>query len=233
MMQRHQAAVGALNGEMRRLGFPAAFGAAVVAPFDFISDTLRGMHGIMLDMYRRPEKILAAMEKLLPFQIENVLARAEASGNPRAMVVMHRGSDAFMSDEQWRTFYWPGYSKIILTLIDEGITPLLFLEGNVTSRLEYLAELPRGQALAMLDSTDMYRAKEVLGDVMCLCGMMPLSLLQTGTPEQVRQHTRTLIDVAGKGGGFIMGARSVLDEARPELVKTWFDYTREYGVYKR
>ncbi len=137
-----------------------------------------------------------------------------------------------MSAGQWETFYWPGYKKIIMTLIDEGITPLLFLEGNVNSRLRYLAGLPRGKALAMLDSTDMYQAKETLGDVMGICGLMPLSLLQTGTPAQVRDYARTLIDVVGKDGGFIMGARSVLDEAKPALVRAWFDYTREYGVYK-
>ena len=32
----------------------------VEAPFDFMSDTLRGMRGIMLDMLRRPDKLLAA-----------------------------------------------------------------------------------------------------------------------------------------------------------------------------
>jgi len=38
------------------------------------------------------------------------------------------------------------------------------------------------------------------------------------------------IDVVGKGGGFIMGPRSAIDEANPELVKVWRDFTREYGV---
>jgi len=29
----------------------------------------------------------------------------------------------------------------------------------------------------------------------------------------------------------MMGPSSVMDEANPELVKVWFDFTKEYGVY--
>ncbi len=40
-----------------------------------------------------------------------------------------------------------------------------------------------------------------------------------------------MIDIVGKDGGLIMGTSTVLDEARPELVKVWVDYTKEYGTY--
>jgi hypothetical protein len=61
---------------------------------------------------------------------------------------------------------------------------------------------------------------------------MPLSLLQTGTPEMIEGHAKTLIDVVGKDGGFIMGPRSAMDECDPERVKIWVNFTKEYGVYK-
>ena len=32
-------------------------------------------------------------------------------------------------------------------------------------------------------------------------------------------------------GGYIMGPKSAMDECNPELVKVWFDFTKEYGVY--
>ena len=40
---------------------------------------------------------------------------------------------------------------------------------------------------------------------MCISGIIPLSLLQVGTPDSVRAHAKKLIDVVGKGGGFVMG----------------------------
>jgi hypothetical protein len=56
-------------------------------------------------------------------------------------------------------------------------------------------------------------------------------VLQFGPAESVREQTKRLIEIAGKGGGFIMASRSVLDEADPKLVKVWAEATREYGVY--
>ena len=64
-----------------------------------------------------------------------------------------------------------------------------------------------------------------------IVGNLPLSLLQTGTPEQIKDYSKRLIDVVGKDGGFIMSSWAALDEAHPELVRVWADYTREYGTY--
>ena len=55
--------------------------------------------------------------------------------------------------------------------------------------------------------------------------------LQFGPAEKVREETRKLIEIAGKGGGFIMSSRGVLDEADPKMVKVWAEATREFGVY--
>jgi uroporphyrinogen-III decarboxylase len=77
----------------------------------------------------------------------------------------------------------------------------------------------------------MLKAKKVLGDKVCIRGNVPLSILATGTPEQVRQYCKKLIDTAGKDGGFIMDSSTGLDDAKPENVKAMFQITREYGVY--
>ena len=61
---------------------------------------------------------------------------------------------------------------------------------------------------------------------------MPPSLLSSGTAEQVTEYTKKLIDIVGKGGGFIMSSRTALDDANPALVKIWADLTREYGIYR-
>jgi hypothetical protein len=38
--------------------------------------------------------------------------------------------------------------------------------------------------------------------------------------------------VVGKGGGFIMDSSTVIDDAKPENVKTMIEFTKEYGVYE-
>jgi hypothetical protein len=217
---------------MAALGLPGAFaGASCWAPFDVFGDVHRGMRGTMMDFYRRPDKLLAAIEKITPAILQGAIANARQSSIKRVFIPLHWGADNFMSDDQFKTFYWPGLKKIILALIDEGLTPCPFFEGEYSSRLKYLTELPKGKIIGWFDRVDMVKAKDMLKDIMCICGNMPTTVLQFGPAESVREQTKRLIEIAGKGGGFIMASRSVLDEADPKLVKVWAEATREYGVY--
>ena len=52
--------------EAREAGFPMQFGAVSQAPFDTLSDFFRGMKGTMLDMYRRPEKVVRPARSCCP-----------------------------------------------------------------------------------------------------------------------------------------------------------------------
>ena len=212
-------------------GFPAFCESITIAPFDAISDYFRGMSGTMLDMYRRPEKLLAAQEKLIPMLIETTIAAAKNSANPRVFIPLHRGSDGFMSLKQFEEFYWPGLKRLMITLVDAGLIPVPLFEGSYDHRLEYLRELPGGKVLCWFESTNISKAKEIIGDKLCIAGNISHSLLQFGTAEQVKEATKKLIDTVGKGGGYIMANTASLDDVSPELVKVWIDYTKEYGVY--
>jgi len=226
----------AFEKEMARMGFPSVGRGSTSTPFDRVSDFLRGMRGAMLDMYRQPDKLfrlLQAEERMLLQQIERVVSNVRKGGNPRLFMPLHRGADGFMSSKQFETFYWPGLKKVILALVDGGLTPFVFFEGGYNQRLEYLRELPKGKVVAWFDKTDMFKAKEVLGDRVCLMGNVPSSLLSVGTPQEVKDYSKKLIDIVGDGGGFIMSGGTAIANVKPELVKLWIDYTREYGVYKR
>lgn len=231
-IDRHNRAVASFQEEMKTQGFPMSCVSITLSPFDVLSDTLRGMRGLMLDMYRQPDKILAAVEKLLPVMIELGTSGAKNSGISGVFIPLHRGAHGFMSLKQFEKFYWDSLKRLILAIIDAGFTPFPFFEGDYTSRLEYLTELPRGKVLGLFDSTDIYKAKEILGNTMCISGMMPLSILQTGTADEIKEYAKTLIDVVGKDGGYIMGPKSAMDECDPERVKIWVEFTKEYGKYR-
>ena len=79
------------------------------------------------------------------------------------------------------------------------------------------------------DTTDMFRAKDVLGGHLCISGNVPVTLLAVGTPDEVRQVAKRLIDYCGRDGGFVMS--SPVDDARPENLKALIDFTIEYGRY--
>jgi uroporphyrinogen-III decarboxylase len=207
-------------------------GSIAEAPFDFLSDTLRGMRGIMLDIHRRPEKLLAAQEKVLRFQLEYAINWSRTTGINVCFIPLHRGSDGFMSIPQFEQFYWPQLKALQVGLVEAGIQPFVFYEGNWNQRLHYLAELPKAKTAGLFQLSDIFRVKEIVGDTMCIVGGMPNSLLQAGTAEEVCSLTRKLCEVVGKGGGYIMSnGIGELEGSRPELVKVWVEATKEYGVY--
>jgi len=224
--------IGGLNAELATLGYPNILGGFTKAPFDTIGDTLRGTRGIIMDMYRQPDKLLKAMEALVPIMIGMGIGAAQQTGNPQIFMPLHKGADGFLSDEQFKKFYWPTFKAVMLGLIEGGCIPFPALEGHWGSRLEIIQDIPRGKTMWMVDQTDMAKAKQTLGKNACLIGNVSSSMLKLGTPQDVRDYVKKLIDTSGKGGGFIMSNGAFFDEAKPENVKAMVEFTREYGVYK-
>ncbi len=220
------------NNKMAAAGFPQAWDGASKPPFDMLGDTLRGTKGIMLDLYRQPDKLLKAMEVLTPIVIKIGVAGSNASGVPVVTIVLHKGADGFLSDAQYKKFYWPSFRKLLLGLIDEGIVPFCFAEGGYNSRLEIIRDLPEGKVIWWLDQTDIAKAKKILGGTECIGGNLPSDLLAVGTPQQVKDYVKKLIDTCAAGGGYILGNGTVMEEARPENVRAMIDFAKEYGVYK-
>ncbi|MBI4296471.1 MAG: hypothetical protein HY667_05085 [Chloroflexi bacterium] len=223
---------GAFEEEMAALGFPphGGGGGAGGAPFDEISDYFRGMRGAMIDMYRRPEKLLAACDMLLQMRIKAAVpADPKKRGNPkRLFLALHRGAEGFMSKKQFETFYWPGLKKAVQASVDLGYAPMPFFEGKFGDRIEYLLEFPKGKVVCHFEQTDMDRAKEVLGGHCCIMGNVPSSLLQTASAQEVDEYCAHLIKVCGKGGGFILTNGSSIDDSKPENVKAFVDSVRKH-----
>jgi hypothetical protein len=219
-------------GQLMALGFPPFFGGASKAPFDILGDTLRGTRHVLMDMYRCPDKVLEACERLVPVAIRWAMKRAGGPATPIVFLPLHKGADGFMSDEQFKTFYWPTLRKVLLGLIDEGVIPFLFAEGGYGSRLEVISDLPKGKTVWLFDQTDMARAKQTIGQVACIQGNVPLSLIHAGTPAAVEEYVRGLIDTAGKGGGFILDMGAVADSGKDENLHAMIKTAKTYGVYR-
>jgi uroporphyrinogen-III decarboxylase len=218
------------NQGIAELGFPTFLDHMGIAPFDAISDHLRGMQGSMLDMYRQPDNLLEACDAILKGMLDKMPPPNPDSVN-RVMIPLHRGSAGFMSIQQFEKFYWPGLKDYIMGLIERGYMPLVFFEGDYTDRLEYLLELPKGEVFAHMDMSDIFRAAEVLSGHLCFSGNLPCSLLQTGTVDDVKEAAKKMLEACTKNGGFIMSTRSPVDDAKPDTLKAFIDTTVEYGVY--
>jgi hypothetical protein len=85
-----------------------------------------------------------------------------------------------MSEPQHREFFWPSLRAVLLALIDEGLVPYVYTEGIYTERLEALRDVPKGKVIYHIES-DLFKAKEILGDVACIEGGPSGPMLNFGT----------------------------------------------------
>jgi hypothetical protein len=227
---RWRAAAARVGARVMGRGFPAFSGGFTKAPFDVIGDSLRGTAGVMLDIFRRPDELKEACARLTPIMVKSGAASCRAAGHFMPFIPLHKGADNFMSAEMFAAFYWPSLRRLIIGLVEEGLVPLLFAEGGYERRLEIIGDLPKGKTVWWFDRTDMRRAKETVGRVACIAGNMPLDLLCTGTPDQVRERCRRLIDAAAPGGGFIFSTGAPMQGARPENVRAMMAFAKQYGA---
>jgi hypothetical protein len=224
-------ALGPFLVKIKAAGFPFGAGSATKAPFDVLSDSFRGTTALMMDLYRRPDKVLEAMERLVRPMVEWGVRGAKANGNPMVFIPLHKGADGFMSDEQFRKFYWPTLKAVMYGLAEAGCVPACFVEGGYNQRLEHLTETRDIRCMYLFDRTDMAKARKILGGKVCIAGGFPISLILTGTPDQVRDETRKLIDSAAGDKGYILSIGCAMDEAKADTLKAFIETGKQYGIY--
>jgi len=231
---RANIASGKLVQEAAAHGYPTVLGCMAMVTYDTISDMFRGMRGTMTDMYRYPDKLLAMEEFFLPSAIGGAVQQTQMTHNPRCFIPLHRGAGTFMSRKQFEKFYWPQLKALLLGLIQAGIQPMPFFEGDYTERLDYLAELPPGKIAGWFDVVDVKKAKQVIGKNLCFMGNVPAQLLIAGTPQEVKDYVHMLIDTFGDTGGLIInGAVSGFPaESKPANVRAVSEAVHQWGVYK-
>jgi uroporphyrinogen-III decarboxylase len=215
------------------MGYPSTEGGMALAPFDTVADLLRGTRGSSKDMYRQPDKLLEATDKIVGLNLQSIQERADEFVAPFVFIPMHKGDDAFMSDQHFAKFYWPSFRKLLLGIIDEGLIPAMVVDGTYNRRLEHIKDLPRASVIWTFEKTDMALAKRVLGGHACIAGNITGSLLYTGTPEDVKKYCRWLIDTCGPGGGYILAMGISIEFVDPANLQAIIETAKEYGVYQK
>ncbi len=222
----------ALNLE-NKYGVPQPFQGAMLAPFDALADGYRGLQGIMIDIFERPDKIIAACEALIPDLVNCAVATADPLKRYPIFMPLHRGNHPFLSPKQFDRFYWPPLKKAITLLIDAGYTVRAYLEGDWTPNWHHWNEMPKGKIVCDVDNkADIVKAKKEIGGTVCLAGGIPDSMFILGTPQEMRARVKELCETVGKEGGIILnGGCAIPYLTKPENFRAYIDATLEFGRY--
>ena len=211
--------------------------AFIEPPVDMIS-FLRSFNKFMTDLVEIPEKVVEACEatenellKSLDLQFQ-IFKRKDAR-TQMCLFGFSRIATNWISPKKFDMF-WPHIKRISDYIIKNGFIVQYHLDNDYTDVLEYFTEFPKGKIMFHLDMTDIFKAKEILGDRACLMGNVPPQITGRGTPKEVEEYCKKQIEGCMEGGGYMLGSSCVLpDEIPAANLKAMKDCVMKYGFYKK
>jgi len=166
---------------------------------------MRTLHGFTMDLFRHGDRVKAALDAMVDDMADEGLKCMSAAGPPSTnglpgmMMACERGSGQYYNLKTFEKYVWPYIKKIVLTWAKAGYVTTLHFDTDWTLNMPYLKELPKGMVICELDSTtDIFKAHEILTGHTCIMGDVPPSLSSHGTPEEMEEYCKKLIQVVGK-----------------------------------
>jgi len=216
---------------VREWGMPFWEGGGMESPFSLLC-LMRSYEKFCLDIYRRRDIVKQTVEKFIPEIVRISLGGVKASGVPRSHLGLHRESSSTFSLKIFEEIALPMIKKIVDQISKENVLTILHCDGDWTPNLEYLIELPKGKCILDLDdSTDIFKAKEILGDRMCIAGNLHEPMFAFSTPQKVEEYCKKLIDIVGEGGGFVLKGEPPR-ESKFENIRAMVNTAKNYGIYR-
>jgi len=206
-------------GRWAGLGVPVLRSYTVAPPLEFLSGG-RSLTCFLMDLMEIPEKVERVMEAMMPHMSEIPCRQSLREGYPAIWVGGWRGAPSMLSPEMWERFVWRYFRKLVQEVIEAGLIPLLHLDGCWDRELGRFRELPRGKLIMALDGhTDIFKAKEILGDHVCLMGDVPATMLAFDSPETVYSYCSRLVREVGPKGFILHSGCDIPENARLENVR--------------
>lgn len=200
-------------------GVPVLSGGDVTTPIELLCGA-RSLEPFCFDLIEIPDKVEAVMNAVVPHLATDTVRQAKQRGYPAVWVGGWRGAPPLFSPEMWHRFVWPYFHRLVHEVVDGGLIAILHLDSDWTRELEHFRELPKGRCIMALDGeTDIFKAKEVVGNHMCLMGDVPASMLFLETPEAVHRYCLRLIRELGPEGFILQSGCDIPTNAKLENVQ--------------
>lgn len=201
------------------IGVPVLSGGDITTPIELLCGG-RSLIRFAIDLLEIPDKVQAVMNAILPHLANKVIQRAKNRGYPLVWIGGWRSAPCLLSPAMWNRFVWPYFRKLVYEVTEAGLIALLHLDSDWTRELQRFRELPRGKCIMALDGeTDIFQAKAILGDHMCVMGDVSASMLFLKNPDDVYQYCSRLIRELGSRGFILQSGCDIPANAKLENVQ--------------
>lgn len=186
-------------------GVPVIIGGIFESPFEVLCGGRSLSAFLMDDILEIPEKLDEVFAEIHKTNMADYEAMLQSPAKPLGVWVGGwRGTPTMLNREMFIHYSWKYMKEIAELCIKYDVIPMFHLDANWTPGLDVFREIEPKKAILALDGkTDIFKAKEVLGDMMCIMGDVPAEMFAFGKPEEVYDYSMKLIKEIGPTG-FIM-----------------------------
>jgi hypothetical protein len=179
----------------------------------------RSMPKFTRDLYKIPDKVEAVLEVIQKESLEQLRQTIRATKASVVFLSPARGASEFFSPKLWERFVWKYIKETADVIIEEGAAIDIHCDSNWERDLSFFRTLPKAKCVFETDGvTNIYKIKEVVGDMMCIKGDVGATKLVFGTPDEVYNYSSKLIKDIGPG--FILSTGcSAPPDAKVENIK--------------
>lgn len=203
---KHVAAYGPIAHErFKEAGFPVVKSSSLLSPFEMLCGG-RSMEAFLIDdLMEIPDKIDQVFAVIHEYNMNKYEKMFQSSAKPFGVWVGGwRGTPETLNPEMFERFSWKYFRDLVNLCIDYDVVPIMHLDSCWNAGLQYFREFPAKKCIMALDGkTDIQKAKEVVGDRMCIMGDVPAEMLAFGKPQDVYDYVTNLIHTIGPTGYMI------------------------------
>jgi len=203
---------------------------------------MQGMETFLLNMARDPDFSRALLEKIAGYCKQLMGPFLEELGDNVDIIKI--GDDLgtqeslMISPKMYREILKPVHADFINFIKARTKAKILFhSDGDVMTLIDDFIEMGVDILNPLQTSagsmSDLPLLKKRFGKNIVFCGGIDTHrVLPFGTPEDVRQEVRRVIDILGPGGGCMIGAvHTIMNDVPPENVLAMVDAVEEFGHY--
>ncbi len=214
--------------------------AGIANPFE-TSWFLRGFEQFFIDMATKPDLVHELMRRVTDFFVESFSRLLKAADGMIDLVFtaddIGQQTGLLMSLPMWTEFIKPCHARINEMVHNMGAKVIYHTDGAIMTALEGLIDMGIDVLQALqFDARGMDPSllKQQTGDRLCYAGGVSVQkLLPFGTAEEVAAETKKLIDILGKGGGYILGpSHCVQAGTPPENIYAMFETALSYYPHR-
>ncbi|HBB61356.1 MAG: hypothetical protein MR581_02985 [Lachnospiraceae bacterium] len=183
-------------------GYVVIKNSSLLTPFEMLCGG-RSLEAFLIDdLMEIPEKVDAVFSVIHHYNMNRYQKLFESPSKPYGVWIGGwRGTPETLNPSMFQRFNWKYFRELIDLCIQYHVLPILHLDACWDLGLSYFKDITPKKAVMALDGkTDIHKAKEVVGNTMCIMGDVPASMIAFSKPQDIYDYTMNLIRTVGPRG---------------------------------